>query len=153
MAKMIKFFLLTTFAGSLLFFSPELMAQCKVKPIVKQCMPALGEFQYDSYVVKEIKYDSKAKKETLDFEVFSEEQYKLVFGQTTLPQVVGITIYGLEKGKKKILYFDESGKKSSQDFNFSATKSGTYYIEYDIPAATTPGQKGCFVLLIGIKDL
>ena len=116
-------------------------------------MPLLGEFQYDSYVVKDIAYGPKAKKETLDFEVFSEEHYKLVFGQTQLPQEVGITIYGVEKGKKKILYFDESGKKSAQEFNFTATKTGPYFIEFDIPPASAPGQTGCFVLVIGIKDL
>ena len=115
-------------------------------------MPALDPFQYDSYVIKEISYGAKTKKETLDFEVFSEEEYKLVFGQTVLPQEVGITIYGMEKGQKKILYFDESGKKSSQSFNFTPGRSGTYYIEYEIPAATAVGQKGCFVVLIGIKD-
>lgn len=143
---------LAILAGTLLLFSTALHAQCKVKPIVKTCMPLLGEFQYDSYVIKEITYGTKTKKETLNFEVFSDEEYKLVFGQTALPQEVGITIYGLEKGQKKILYFDESGKKSAQLFHFGPTRSGTYYIEYEIPPASAPGQKGCFVLLIGIKD-
>ena len=150
--SMIKPILFTFLAVALLFFHATLQAQCKVKPIVKNCMPSLGEYQYDSYVIKEITYGAKTKKETLDFEVFSDEEYKLVFGQTALPQEVGITIYGLEKGEKKILYFDESGKKSSQVFNFGPTRSGTYYIEYEIPAATAAGQKGCFVLLIGIKE-
>ncbi len=139
-------------AGFFMFITGA-SAQCKVKSIVKQCMPSLGDFIYDSYVIKEIEYGPKAKKETLDFEVFSDEQYKLVFGQTELPKEVGITIYGMEKGKKKILYFDESGKKTIQDFNFAATKTGPYYIEFEIPAATTAGQKGCFVLVIGIKDM
>lgn len=139
-------------AVCLLVLANDLSAQCKVKPIVKACMPMMGDFMYDSYVVKEIAYGSKAKKETLDFEVFSDEQYKLVFGQTSLPQEVGVTIYALEKGKKKILYFDESGKKSSESFNFGPTRSGTYFIEYEIPASTAPGQKGCFVVLIGIKE-
>jgi hypothetical protein len=139
-------------AGLFLIPGTHLSAQCKVNPIVKQCMPYLDTFQYDSYVVKEITYKSEPRKETLNFEVFSDEQYKLVFGQTVLPQEVGITIYGMVKGKKKILYFDESGKKSLQVFNFGPTRSGTYYIEYEIPAATSPGQKGCFVVLIGIMD-
>jgi hypothetical protein len=150
---MTKYILYTIFAGILLFVHNDLSAQCKVKPIVKQCMPLMAPFQYDSYVVKEITYGPKPKKETLDFEVFSDEEYKLVFGQTALPLEVGITIYGMEKGKKVILYFDESGKKATQDFNFSAPKSGKYYIEYEIPAATTTGQMGCFVVLIGVKDL
>ncbi len=149
---MVKNVILTALAGISLTFYSELSAQCKVKPIVKSCMPMMEPYQYDSYVIKEIVYGPKPKKETLDFQVFSEEEYKLVFGQTVLPQEVGITIYGLEKGKKKILYFDESGKKSSQTFNFGPTRSGTYYIEYEIPAATAANQKGCFVVLIGLKE-
>ncbi len=150
---MFKHIILISFAGILCLFSTATMAQCKAKPIVKQCMALLGDFEYDSYVVKEITYGPKPKKESLDFEVFSDEQYKLVFGQTVLPQEVGVTIYGIEKGKKKILYFDESGKKSSQDFNFNATQTGPYYIEFEIPAATSPGQKGCFILVISTKDI
>lgn len=127
--------------------------KCKVKPIVKTLMPKMeAPYQYDSYVVKEIVYGPKAKKEVLDFQVFSDEEYKLVFGQTVLPQEVGITIYDMFKGKKRIIYFDESGKKSAPSFNFQATKTGTYYIEYEIPAQTAAGQSGCFVLLIGVKD-
>lgn len=151
MAKKILF--TATAAFLLSFLASDAFAQCKVKPIVKASMPKMGDFQYDSYVVKDIVYGPKAKKETLDFEVFSNEQYKLVFAQTTLPQEIGITIFGMEKGKRKILYFDESGKKTSQDFTFNATKTGPYFIEFEIPAATAPEQKGCFVLLIGIKDL
>ena len=150
---MMKHFVLIALAGTLLMFNTTLKAQCKAKPIVKECMAKLGDFEYDSYVVKEIVYGKTPKKESLDFEVFSDEQYKLVFGQTVLPQEVGVTIYGMVKGKKKILYFDESGKKSSQDFNFNATQTGPYYIEFEIPAATSPGQRGCFILVIATKDL
>lgn len=139
-------------AGLLLIFTNELSAQCKVKPIVKNGMPLLAPYQYDSYAIKEINYGSKPKKETINFEVFSDEEYKLVFCQTVLPQEVGVVIYGKSKGKKEILYFDESGRKSVQTFNFGPTRSGTYYIEYEIPAASAPNQKGCFVVLIGIID-
>lgn len=124
---------------------------CKVKHIVKKHMPLLAPYNYDAYAIKEIIYGSKPKKEIIDFEIFSDEEYKLVFCQTELPEEVGITIYGLRNGKKEIIYFDESGKKSLQTFCFGPTKSGTYYIEYEIPAATAPGQKGCFAVLIGVK--
>ena len=150
---MIKQVILTALAGTTLIFNTGVFAQqCKVKPIVKAGMPKLAPYQYDSYALKEISFGPKPKKETTNFEVFSEEEYKLVFCQTELPQEIGITIYGKIKGEKKILYFDESGKKVSQDFSFGPTKSGTYYIEYEIPAATSPNQKGCFVLLIGVKE-
>lgn len=127
--------------------------QCKVKPIVKNCMSALAPYQYDAYAVKEIIYGVKTKKEILEFAVYSGEEYKLVFGKTVLPLEVGITIYdGNPKTKGKIVYMDESGKKDNFVCNFQPTKTGTYYIEYEIPAQTAPNQKGCFVVLIGIKE-
>ena len=149
---MVKKVIVTALAGASLIFNTGLFAQqCKVKPIVKAGMPRLAPYQYDSYALKEIVYGPKPKKESINFEIFSDEDYKLVFCQTELPQEVGITIYGKNKGKKEILYFDESGKKSIQDFNFHPTQSGTYYIEYDIPASTSTVKKGCFVVLIGLK--
>ena len=151
---MIKRIVPTALAGILLIFNSDLWAQCKVKPIVKSCMPLLEPYQYDSYAVKEITYNAKARKEILEFSVYSGEQYKLIFGKTALPQEVGINIYDKHPSKKdkKLLYFDESGKKGDFACNFQPTTTGTYYIEYEIPAATAPNQKGCFVLLIGIKD-
>ncbi|TAL57910.1 MAG: hypothetical protein EPN85_12930 [Bacteroidetes bacterium] len=151
---MLKKIILAAAVGLLLLFTAELSAQCKVKPIVKKCMPLLEPCQYDSYAVKEITYNAKARKEILEFSVYSDEQYKLVFGKTALPQEVGITIYDKHPGKKdkKLLYFDESGKKGDFVFNFQPTNTGTYYIEFEIPVASSPNQKGCFVLLIGIKD-
>ncbi|HEY4797696.1 MAG TPA: hypothetical protein VII99_01350 [Bacteroidia bacterium] len=142
-------------AGIFLFFNLPLSAQfCKVKPIVKNCMSSLPPYQYDSYALKEVVYGPKAKKEVLEFAVYSGEEYKLVFGKTQLPQEINITIYDNHPTKKdrKIVYMDESGKKDNFVCNFQPTKTGTYYIEFEIPAATSPNQKGCFVMLIGIKD-
>ena len=147
-----KIILITVTVIAFIFNSFSLSAQCKVKPIVKAGMARLDPYEYDSYVVKEIVYGEKPKKETVNFEVFSNEEYKLIFCQTVLPQEVGVTIYGKVKGKKEILYFDESGKKAGQDFNFGPSRSGTYYVEYEIPAATAPNQKGCIVVVIGIRE-
>ena len=151
---MIKPLLFTVLAGLFLISNAGLWAQCKVKPIVRNCMTALPPYQYDSYALKEIAYGEKAKKEVIEFAVYSGEEYKLVFGKTVLPQEVGITIYDkLPSSKnKKIVFFDESGKKDAFVCNFQPTATGIYYIEYEIPAATAPNQKGCFVVLIGIKE-
>ena len=149
-----KHTILTALAGICLIFTTQLSAQCKVKPIVKECMPSLTPYQYDSYAVKEITFGAKQKKEILEFAVYSGEEYKLVFGKTILPQEVGITIYDKLPSKKdrKILYFDESGKKDKFVCNFSPGSTGTYYIEFDVPPSTASNQAGCFVVLIGIKD-
>ena len=151
---MIKRIFFTSLTGLLLTFSPGLQAQCKVKQIVKHCMADLPPYQYDSYVMKEIVYGTKTKKEVIEFAVYSGEEYKLVFGKTVLPQEVGITIYDKRPSdkKRKIIFFDESGKKDDFVCNFKPTTTGSYYIEYEIPPASAPNQKGCFVLLIGIKE-
>jgi len=152
---MIKKVILTATACFLLLFHSELSAQqCKVKPIVNSCKSSLPPYQYDSYAVKEVVYGAKAKKEVLEFSVYSGEEYKLVFGKTELPQEINITIYDKHPSKKdkNIVYMDESGKKDNFVCNFQPTKTGTYYIEFEIPAATAANQKGCFVMLIGIKE-
>jgi hypothetical protein len=117
-------------------------------------MPSLDPYQYDAYVVKEIEFAAKAKKESIEFAVYSGEDYKLAFCKTELPQDVGITIYDgnpLNK-KSKIVFMDESGKKDKFVCNFHPEKTGSYFIQYEIPAATAPNQTGCFVVLIGIKE-
>ena len=149
---MTKNFIFTVLAGTTLIFNLSAQ-QCKVKPIVKNCMSSLDPYQYDAYAVQEIVFGPKTKKESIEFAVYSGEEYKLVFGKTVLPLEVGITIYdGNPKTKGKIVFIDESGKKDNYVCNFQPTKTGTYYIEYEIPAATAPNQKGCLVVLIGIKE-
>lgn len=150
---MIKRFILIILAGTSLLFNSDLSAQCKVKPIVKNCMASLAPYQYDAYAVQEIIYGPKTTIEVLEFAVYSGEKYKLVFGKTVLPLEVGITIYdGNPKTKGKIVFIDESGKKDNYVCNFQPTKTGTYFIEYEIPPSTAPNQKGCFVVLIGIQE-
>lgn len=141
-------------AGIFLLISSNLAAQCKVKPIVKSCMESLAPYQYDSYAVKEIVYGSKIKKEILEFSVYSDEEYKLVFGKTLLPQEINITIYDKHPNRKdkKIMYFDDSGKKDKFVCTFRPTTTGTYYIEFEVPVASAPNQKGCFAVIIGVKD-
>jgi hypothetical protein len=141
-------------AGLWLLASGLFAQQCKVKPIVKTCMSSLDPYQYDAYVVKDIIYAAKTKKESIEFAVYSGEDYKLVFCKTELPQDVGITIYdGNPSSKKsKIVYMDESGKKDKFVCNFHPTSTGSFFIQYEIPASTAPDQKGCFVVLIGIKE-
>ena len=116
-------------------------------------MSSLAPYQYDAYAVQEIVFGPKTKTQSTEFGVFSGEEYKLVFGKTVLPLEVSITIYdGNPKTKGKIVFIDESGIKDNYVCNFQPTKTGTYYIVYDIPVATAPNQKGCLVVLIGIKE-
>lgn len=86
--------------------------------------------------------------------MYSEEEYKIVFCKTQLPQELEINIYDKSpKSKsKKLIYFDESGKKDQYSCTFKPTVTGSYFIEYKVPPATAPGQKGTMIVLIGIRD-
>lgn len=143
-----------SFAAITVAFKGYEYAPCKVKSIVKSCMPSLGNYHYDAYALKEINYGPKTKKENLEFAVYSDEEYKLVFGKTELPQEIGIKIFDKnpKSSKAKLIYFDESGKKDDFVCTFKPTTTGNFFIEFEIPAASAPNQSGCFVVLIGIKD-
>ena len=127
--------------------------RCRMKPIVRTCMGDLAPYNYDSYAVKGILYGSKIKTESIDFVLFEGDSCKLVFCKSALPQELNITIYNQPSKVKdrKIIYFDDSGRKDQYVFNFRAEKTGTYYIEFEIPPATAPHQEGCIVVLIGTK--
>lgn len=135
-------------------FSFAQKQKCKLKPIVKNCESLLSPYEYDSYAEKEINYSAQTKKDFFEIQIFADEECKLVFCQSELPQTVGITIYDRKPSDKnrKIIYFDESGKKDQYVFNFRPTKTGSYFVEYEIPPATAPNQKGCIVMLIGTKE-
>lgn len=150
-----SFFLLTT---SICLYinlcsNPVFAQRCKMKPIVQNCMGELAPYNYDSYAVKGILYGSKTKTESVDFVLFEGDSCKLVFCKSELPQALGITIYNSPPKEKyrKIIYIDDSGKKDQYVFSFKAEKTGSYYIEFEVPPATAPNQQGCIVVLIGTK--
>ena len=149
-----KLSLLTAAAG-LFFMTHTAGAQVKVKSIVKKNMDALKPFEYDAYAQKDINYGPKPQSVVVEFNVYSDEEYKLVFCKSVLPQELEINIYDknpLSKNKK-LIYFDESGKKDQYTCTFKPTTSGQYFIEYKVPTATEPDQKGTMIVLIGIKDV
>ncbi len=128
--------------------------QPSVKAIVKKNMRSLDPYQYDAYAIKDITYNKKAQSVVVEFAVFSEEEYKIVFCKTELPQELEINIYDKnpKSPTKKLIYFDESGKKDQYSCTFKPTSTGSYFIEYKVPPATAPGQKGTMIVLIGIRE-
>ena len=143
----------TVFA--MIFLLHPAFGQHQIKSIVKKNMASLEPYQYDAYAMKEISYGPKAQNLVIEFSVYSDEEYKLVFCKTVLPQEVEINIYdkGPKNKTRKLIYFDESGKKDQYSCTFKPTTSGQYFIEYKVPAATAPDQKGTMIVLIGIKDV
>ena len=144
------------FAGilSILMVSMGASGERSIKSIVKQNKASLDPYQYDAYAVKDISYGSKEQSIVIQFAVYSDEEYKIIFCKTELPQEIDINVYDRNPKNKnrKLIYFDESGKKDQYACTFKPAASGEYYIEYKVPAATAPDQKGSMIVLIGIKD-
>lgn len=125
-----------------------------VKSIVKANIRNLDPYTYDCYAAKEISYTSKEQSIIVEFSVYSEEDYKLLFCKTVLPQSIDIYIFDGYPGdpKSKLIYFDETGTKDPYVCNFRPAKTGAYFIQYKVPVASAPGQKGSMIVLIGVKD-
>jgi hypothetical protein len=140
--------------GILCLFNQNTYAQHQIKSIVKKNMSALEPYKYDAYALKEITYGPKAQSAVIEFTAYSEIDYKIVFCKTDLPQEVEINIYDKSPTSKtkKLIYFDDSGKKDQYACTFKPASSGQYFIEYKIPPATAPNQKGTMIVLIGIKE-
>jgi hypothetical protein len=130
-------------------------AQCKAKELVKKWKGDLSPFGYDSFIVDDFQYSKEKQVLDMEFTALSGLDYKLIFCTNNIPQPLGITIYDKPKTdkKRKIIYFDESSKDGFL-CSFRAEKTGTYYIEYEVPIGNqmTMNTKGCVLMLIGISS-
>ena len=131
-------------------------AQCKAKPMVKQFKADLAPFQYDSYVINDVLFKKEKQIVEVEFTAYAGLEYKMVFCTSFTNATIGITIFDKPKTnkKRKPIFFTESGKDGYL-CAFKPAKTGTFYIEYEIPVANekvTDGTKGCVLMLIGIKE-
>ena len=148
--------MLLLLTSALSVFGTGLQAQCKAKPLVKQFKADLAPFDYDSYTINEIVFKKEKQVVEVEFSAFAGLEYKLVFCTSFTSAVIGITIYDKPKTnkKRKPIYFTESGKDGYL-CTFTPEKTGTFYIEYEIPLANekiAEGSKGCVLMLIGIRE-
>ena len=130
-------------------------SQCKAKELAKKWKADMPPYEYDSFVTDDFQYKNEKQVIDMEFTALAGLDYKLIFCTSMLPQPVGITIYNKPKTdpKRKIIYFDESGKDGFL-CNFRCDKTGTYYIEYEVPVADQKNMnaKGCVLMLIGISE-
>lgn len=143
-----------TLIACMLFATGNYAQNRQIKSIVKKYRSSMSPYRYESYATKKIIYGQKEKTEVMEFKIFSNDEYQLTFCKTDFSQSIEINIYDRnpkERGKK-LLYFDESEKQSSRVFSFRPGKSGSYYIEFKIPASTTSAQEeGYIILLVGTR--
>lgn len=135
-------------------------AQCKPKPFLKQHKSAMKPYRLDSYTENEIVFDKKGKKIEVLFTAYSGEYYKLMFCGDNLPQDVKVGIYdkNMKAKTRKELFTGDLKSGVNTVGPFETTKSGSYYLQFDIPPAAEGDStskeptKACIITLIGFKE-
>ena len=131
-------------------------AQCKAKQIMKGCKPNVPKpYKYDSYAISDFTFDKKAKSVEVEFTAFQGQKYKLIFCSSGFDEAVKMNIYDksnrIKLGRTKL--YDNSQGIDNNFWSFEPSKSGNYYIDYDIPPSTDGSVKqGCVVMLIGYAE-
>lgn len=135
--------------------APVAKFKCNDKDIAKACKPNMKPYKMDAYAPTELVFDKKkARKVEVQFTVFEGSEYKLVFCSSGFPEPVKLNIYDKSKAVKsrKKIYDGEAEGIDSDFWSFEPKKTGTYYIEYDVPASRDSIEKrACVVMLIGFK--
>lgn len=132
-----------------------IVAQSGVKQIIKAYKANLDPYEYDSYASNKIVFDS-AKTQTVEveFAVFAKQQYKLVICTSGFQEQVKVNIYDKSKRcKKRTKIYDSENGIDNLFWSFEPPKTGTYFIEYEIPASTNKKIKeGYMIMIVGSID-
>jgi hypothetical protein len=148
---LVALFLLALMAGT-----ATVNAQCKAKELVKRWKGELAPFEYDAYAIDEFEFKAEKQTFSIEFVCMGGLTYKLIFCNSKTGVPIGLTIYDKPKSssKRKVIQFDDSGKEGFLS-SFVPPTTSTFYIEYEVPAASDKaplGSKGCILMLIGVKE-
>jgi hypothetical protein len=132
----------------------SVQAQCNAKELAKKCKGNLKPFNYDGFADNSFTFKDKAQTVSVEFTAYAGQKYKLVFCSSEFKEEVKVNIYDKNKNNpKRQKIYDSANGIDNLFWSFEPTKTGTYYIEYEIPAALSgdTGKTGCMVILIGYK--
>jgi hypothetical protein len=148
-----RYFLLLTLASVLCFSYSAQAQKCKAKQISKDCKNNLAPFKYDSYAVNELTFTDKPQTVEVEFTAFAGQKYKLIFCTSGFEEQVSLNIYDRSmKNKKRNKVYDTDKGIDNLFWSFEPPKSGTYYINYELPPAKNGKEgKGCIVMMIGYQ--
>jgi hypothetical protein len=138
-----------------LTLSSALHAQCKAKDLVKKYKPNLKPYNYDGYTENQFTFKDQPQTVEVEFTAFAGQHYRLVFCSAGFQEEVKVNIYDKSKrNPKRQKVFDSNQGIDNLFWMFEPPKTGTYFIEYEIPAGAKNdmGKIGCLVLMIGFKN-
>jgi hypothetical protein len=128
--------------------------ECNAKNIAKKCKNNLKPFNYDGYSDNPFIFKKTEQTIEVEFTAYAGQEYKLVFCSSGFKEDVKVNIYDrTKKNPKRQKVYDNSSGIDNLFWSFEPKKTGTYYIEYTIPAAAEGdlNKDGCIVLMVGYK--
>lgn len=144
--------------GTFVCVGHSLFAQeCKAKQIMKSSKANITKpYKFDSYTINEFVFDTKEKKQEVQFTAFRGMKYKMVFISSGFEEPVKVDIWDksnkIKKNRNKV--YDSSNGIDNNFWSFEPTKAGNYFIEYTIPVSSKQGvvEKGCIIMLISYYE-
>lgn len=131
----------------------EAAKACSTKQIIKACRPSMKPFIYDSYAIYEIEFGKTSQSMEEEFTAFAGQKYRLSFCNSGFPENIKIEVYDKNKKIESRKLVAQTSTSANTPWTFEPPKSGTYYLEYKIPASNDGTEKnGCMVMLIGYED-
>ncbi len=132
----------------------SLQAQCNAKELAKKCKGNLKPFTYDGFADNSFTFKDKPQTISVEFTAYAGQKYKLVFCSSEFKEEVKVNIYDKNKNNpKRQKLYDSSNGIDNMFWSFEPPRTGTFFIEYEIPAALdgSTNKTGCMVLIIGYK--
>ncbi len=131
----------------------DVVKTCSTKQIIKACRPSMKPFVYDSYAIYEIEFGKTTQSMEEEFTAFAGQKYRLSFCNSGFAENIKIEVYDKNKKIATRKLVAQTSTSANTPWTFEPPKSGTYYLEYKIPASIDGTEKnGCMVMLIGYED-
>jgi hypothetical protein len=149
-----KLILLLAFLGLQFLDITSLFSQCNPHKIAHKYKANLGDYKYDSFAYNPIQFTDKPQTIEVVFSAYSGMIYKLVFGTSFFDENVTVNIYdkSMRVKNRKKLYDNDKGI-DNLFWEMPISKSGTYYIDYEVPPkGNFTSSDGCLVVIIGYKN-
>jgi hypothetical protein len=131
-----------------------LQAQCNAKDLAKKNKNSLKPFNYDGFADNSFTFKDKPQTISVEFTAYAGQKYKLLFCSSDFKEEVKVNIYDKNKNNpKRQKLYDSSNGIDNLFWSFEPPRTGTFFIEYEIPAALdhSTTKTGCLVLIIGYK--
>jgi len=142
------------YAAFTLGFEIDVFSQKQVKQMVEANRANLVPFDYDCYAATKIQFEDKSQVVGIEFTAFEGRKYRIVFCTAGFEEPLNLTIYDKSSSlryRRKV--YDNQQELEKTFWTFEPPKSGTYYIDYGVPASINKkGKTGYVILLIGTAD-